>query len=351
MMLPSAQIIDISPVADLIVGTLLAVKPHEEVLLIADTESHLDMVYALAGAARRIGCEYAIATMPSRRGHAHLAHVLPRSVAKAFEGADVAIGLTRGSFAPSLAPVQTRLVFQEKRLRYYSMAFRETAAMMCGGALADYAGIRATAGRLTRVMAAGRELTVRTARGTDFCARIPHPGDEPAFDGPFVRVEDGWAVSPGDEAAFPDGEVFFAPGEFSACGRLVVDGPIEYVGLPVTPLDITVEKGRIVRVGGDSAEARTLRHILATVVDADIIGEVAVGINPCSLRDGSAQEEKKALGNVHIGFGIARPFPGSWMAKHQLLIHSDMVIRDAVVAVDGRTIVKNDRVCIPGDGK
>ena len=64
-----------------------------------------------------------------------------------------------------------------------------------------------------------------------------------------------------------------------------------------------------------------------------------MGINPASLRDGTAQEEKKALGNCHIGFGIARPFPGSWMAKHKTLIHSDMVVRETRVYLDGKLIL------------
>jgi leucyl aminopeptidase (aminopeptidase T) len=87
-----------------------------------------------------------------------------------------------------------------------------------------------------------------------------------------------------------------------------------------------------------------LRELLAQIEDADIIGEVAVGINPASLRDGSPQEEKKTLGNCHIGFGIARGFPGTWMARYKNLIHSDMNIRDVRVDIDGQVVVENDRI-------
>jgi hypothetical protein len=108
------RIIDLSKTAHLIIHKLLAVKPHEQVLLIADTETDMEMVYSLASAARSIGCEYTIAVMPSRTGHPQLLNVMPRSVEKAFEGADVAIGLTRTSFGPSLAPIQSELVFKKK---------------------------------------------------------------------------------------------------------------------------------------------------------------------------------------------------------------------------------------------
>ncbi|MCJ7493795.1 MAG: hypothetical protein MUP68_06075, partial [Deltaproteobacteria bacterium] len=61
-------------------------------------------------------------------------------------------------------------------------------------------------------------------------------------------------------------------------------------------------------------------------------------------KDGTTQEEKKALGNCHVGFGIARAFEGSWMAKHKTLIHSDIVIRDVEVEVDGKVIVQENRI-------
>ena len=191
--------------------------------------------------------------MPSRRGQPGLSNQLPKSVAAAFTGADVAIGLTRASFAPSLAEIQTKLVFEEKKLRYYSMALRDPECMMQGGALADYDWIRDKALILKASLEQGLELRITTEAGTDFTARIPKPGDDgPAFKGPFVRVEDGWATEPGDEAAFPDGEVFFAPAEFSASGRLMVDGPIEYAGIASSPVEVIIEKGRISQVKGDS---------------------------------------------------------------------------------------------------
>ena len=342
----SARIIDLSKTADLIIRKLLAVKPHEELLLIADTETKMEMVYSLAAAAKSIGCEYTIAIMPSRTGQPHLSNVIPKAVEKAFEGADVVIGLTRTSFGPSLAPKQSELVFQKKRLRYYSMALRDPESMQRGGALADYEEIKETAAKLKSVFEAGALLNIQTDMGTDFSAEVPKLGDSPDFNGPFVRVEDGWAATPGEEAAFPDGEVFFAPREYSAQGRLVIDGPIEYVGLPSSPIEVMVEKGRIIAVNGKSVEASKLRQLVESIEDAEIIGEVAIGINSCSLRDGTAQEEKKALGNCHIGFGIARGFPGSWMAKRKTLIHSDMIIRDVTVSIDGKKVVDKNKILI-----
>jgi len=344
MMHATARVIDLSQTADLIIRKLLAVKPQEEVLLIADTETHMDMVYSLAAVAKSMGCEYSIAIMPSRTGQPHLSNVMPKAIEKAFEGADVAIGLTRSSFGPSLAPIQSQLVFEEKQLRYYSMALRDPESMLRGGALADYEALRKTAAKLKRIFEAGSRLTIQTEMGTDFSAAIPKPDDTPGYNVPCVRVEDGWAETPGEEGAFPDGEVFFAPKDHSAQGRLIIDGPVEYVGLPGSPVEVLVEKGQIAAVNGKSTEALKLRELVETIEDAEIIGEVAVGVNPSSLRDGTAQEEKKALGNCHIGFGIARGFAGSWMEKYKTVIHSDMIIRDVTVSVDGKVIIDNNKI-------
>ena len=67
-----------------------------------------------------------------------------------FSVANVAIGLTRTSFGPSLAPIQSELVFEKKTLRYYSMALRDPVSMTRGGALADYDALRESAAKLKK---------------------------------------------------------------------------------------------------------------------------------------------------------------------------------------------------------
>lgn len=340
--------VDLAPVATLIINKLVALKPEEEILLIADTDSEMAMVEALAAAARGTGAEYSISIMPSRIGRPELSNVLPKAVECGFLGADVVIGLTRGSFAPSCAPIQMKVIFEEKRCRYISMAFRSIESMLVGGALADYDRIRKESAHLKAIMESGKTLIIRTPFGTDFHADVPKPEHSPGFKGPFVRVEDGWADKPGKEAGFPDGEVFFAPAQFSAEGTLIIDGPIEYVGMPSSPVRVIVEKGKIVDISGDCGEADKLRHLMKTIKDADIIGEVALGMNECSLLNGSVQEEKKALGNAHIGFGVARQFPGTWMTKHKALIHSDMIIRKVDAWVDDIQVFSEGRPVYAG---
>ena len=111
-------------------------------------------------------------------------------------------------------------------------------------------------------------------------------------------------------------------------------------------LFLIIEKGIITKVEGDSFAAQRLRDILAKMEDSEIIGEVAVGLNDKSLINGNVQEEKKALGNVHIGFGVARIFKGTWLENLKKDIHSDIVIRKAIVKLDNKEIVRNNELLI-----
>ena len=58
----------------------------------------------------------------------------------------------------------------------------------------------------------------------------------------FVQLIEAfeWASTPG--------EVFFAPRECSAQGRLLIDGPIEYVGFPGEPVEVIIQKGKIMDI-------------------------------------------------------------------------------------------------------
>ena len=60
------KIIDAIKSADLIVRELLAIQSGEEVVLIADPETDIEMLQALSGVAQAAGAECTIAIMPSR---------------------------------------------------------------------------------------------------------------------------------------------------------------------------------------------------------------------------------------------------------------------------------------------
>ncbi|MEM3490335.1 MAG: aminopeptidase [Nitrososphaerota archaeon] len=198
------------------------------------------MAYCLAAIANSIGAEYTIAIMPSREmGKAHL---LTKPIARALEGSEVVIGITKASYAPSYAPEVLRLL-SEKKIRYMSMIMRTMENWTKGAALADYVEMHKVSQKLVEILEKGRKIRITSDVGTDIAGTI---------EGRKAVVEDGWATEPGQAAAFSDGEVAISPVEGTAKGVVVIDGPISYMGKgwPDEPIRLTAENGKIVKIEG-----------------------------------------------------------------------------------------------------
>jgi leucyl aminopeptidase (aminopeptidase T) len=216
-----------------------------------------------------------------------------------------------------------------------SMVMRDVDNFTRGGARADYNALFEEGQRLAELWRPAERIRVTTPTGTDITADIK---------GEDVIVECGFATEPGQEAAFSDGEVSQMPSTGSAEGVLVIDGPMAHFGLPVRPMSLTVERGKVVSVDGDSTQAVGLRGVLEKVADADNLAEFGIGLNPLSRRNGHFQEEKKARGNVHAALGDNLFYGG----EIQSSVHIDMVMYRPTVTLDERVIVADGRLEFPG---
>jgi hypothetical protein len=107
--------------AELIIHRLLDVKPGEQVALICDPHSAMEMVYALAGLVESTGAEYTILMQPTRTTERK--NDLTPVIAKGLEAADVMIGLTGSSGASTYSHIVKRL-YDKKQLRSLSMVMR-----------------------------------------------------------------------------------------------------------------------------------------------------------------------------------------------------------------------------------
>jgi len=323
------RVIDAIKSADLIVRKLLAIRPGEEVVMVADPETDVEMLQGLAGVIQSIGAEYTIAIMPTRPAERSLS--MTKFIEKGLEAADVVIGITKGSGAACYSPTIRRLR-QERGLRQLSMVLRDLDIFTKGGATADYERIMESGAILRNAWMTGNTIEVSTPKGTNLKAKI---GNAPPF------IEAGFATEPGEEAAFSDGEVSQGPLEGTAEGVVIVDGPIAYIGQPGTPLKLYFERGRLVKIDGDEAGAVQLRDIINRVKDSDNFAEIGIGLNPNCLRNGKFEEEKKRLGNVHMALGRNTGAYGGTVAA---MIHLDMVIYDATVRTDKVTLLSDGKL-------
>jgi leucyl aminopeptidase (aminopeptidase T) len=325
------RVIDAIKTADMIVRELLAIQAGEEVVLVADPETDMEMVQAISGIAQAVGAECTIAIMPSRPVEASLQ--MTGFIDQGLEAADVMIGMTKASGAACWSPTVSRLR-REKRLRFLSMVLRDLDIWTKGGATANYHEILEAGRRLQAAWSRGKEIHLTSKKGTDLRAKI---------DGAPPFIEAGFAAQPGSTAAFSDGEVSQGPVQGSAEGVVVVDGPIAHVGQSDSPIRLKVQEGKVVRIEGNEKGARRLRDIVDKVKDADNFAEIGIGLNPKCRQNGKFEEEKKRLGNVHIAVGRNTGGYGGTIA---CMVHLDMVIYEATVKTDQDVLLQDGKLCV-----
>jgi leucyl aminopeptidase (aminopeptidase T) len=316
--------------AELIVQRLLAVRAGEQVALVCDGKSEMEMVRALAAVVEAAGAEFTILEQPAR-GTARKNDLTP-VIERGPEAADCLIGLTGSGGAPTYAKAVKRLL-DSKRLRSISMVMRSMDNFTSGGALADYDALRADGEILAAIWRTAKRIRVRSPAGTDLSASIA---------GEDVIVECGFATQPGQEAAFSDGEVSQMPREGAASGVLVIDGPIAHLGVPPDPITLRIEGGRAVALEGGGDVGDELRRIVTEIDRADNIAEIGIGLNPACRRNGDFEEEKKARGNVHVAIGDNIFYGGTV----ECAVHMDMVVYRPTVELDSRAVVVDGQVLL-----
>jgi len=174
--------IDVYRSAELIISSLLAVKPHEQVAIVCDPHSEMSMAYALAGVVESIGAEYTILMMPTRTTERK--NDLTLVIEKGLEAADCLIGLTGSSGAPTYSPAVKRL-YDQKKLRTISMVMRTLDNFTGGGARADYEALYKEGQQLAALWRQAETIHLSTPAGTEL--RAPIAGES-------VIVECGFAT-------------------------------------------------------------------------------------------------------------------------------------------------------------
>jgi leucyl aminopeptidase (aminopeptidase T) len=202
-----------------------------------------------------------------------------------------------------------------------------------------------------------RECRVTSRYGTDFTYRVdgrifvpPLPDD--TFDGYRIVNFDKDENRKGGTLLyylFPTGEFNVAPVEGSANGKLVIDLTMHHIGRLSSPIELTVERGRVIKIDG-GADARILRDYLTVYGDANAYmcpAEASVGVNAKALVRGIQREDKNIMGTMHFGLGTNVDVGGSVESK----IHMDGVILEPTLYVDGVRKIHDGAIAVPIEGK
>jgi hypothetical protein len=296
----------------------LGLRTGETVLILTD-EPLRPAGEALCVAAKARGAaSAALVTLPARPGLT----VVPGALLRRVAAADVIISLLGESDCGR----------EDPRLRAALAAFRAAgrgrwasgvhltlAALpdLLGG---DYAHVAARTARVAERLAGVRTVRIATPLGTDLTLQL---------GGRAVHQETGRLIHPGALSNLPPGEVYTAPLESGADGRLVVDLCIGDITL-TAPVMLTFRQGRVVAVEG-GPEVERLRRRLGADPWAWTIGEFGIGTNPWVRPRGKAAIDEKVAGTVHIALGGNRSFGGC----NDAATHYDCVISRPQLYLDG----------------
>lgn len=239
--------------------------------------------------------------------------VVSSRVVQAIAGADVVVTLLSRFDLSAEMPV----------MRAAMAAFRrEGRGRWARGAGVDERLLsQALAGDIQVVAQAARSL-YQNLQGSIGVRIISEAGTDLALSwrGRPFHVETGMLREPGALGNLPGGEVYVAPLEESAEGRLVVDVSLGDIPLDY-PVTLTFRRGRVVYIEGSEA-GRILLERLGSGPWAWTVGEFGIGANPFVPLWGVSSVDEKVLGTVHVALGSNRRFGG----VNRAASHYDCVI-------------------------
>lgn len=307
-----------------IVVDCLGVRAGERFAIVVDTKTDPEIPQALHRAALDAGGDPVIVTFePLGSSGAEP----PENAAAAMASADVVLCAASTSLyhTAAKAAAERAGVRGDFNAPYRADAWRH------GAMTADFAEIRRQAEQLAALWRGTGEVRVTSPAGTDLTATVT--GREPvAWRTGIVRV-------PGEVSALPGGEVSLPPVEGTAEGVVVWERVASDLGALDGPVHMEVRDGRVVRIDGGASAAR-LREIVATVRDADNIGEIGIGLNHAARIADEITEAKKAYGTVHIALGDSANGYGGTV---ECDVHLDGLVMAPTVAFDGGEVVVDGR--------
>jgi len=183
-------------------------------------------------------------------------------------------------------------------------------SMLEGAMNVDWKALAERTRRLAKEMNAAESVSLRTGNGSFLAFSVR---------GRRAFSDTGILTMPGAFGNLPAGEVFLAPVEGTARGKLVLEwGPTSQLSSPVT---LTVEDGHVTDVSGTDEYAQRLRDKLSEREENRNIAELGIGTNTGAKRPDNILESEKIFGTVHIALGDNSSFGG----KVSTPFHQDFV--------------------------
>jgi len=193
--------------------------------------------------------------------------------------------------------------------RYASMPLFDE-KMLTGPMRVDWKAMNRKINEIAGIMRRYNYIHITTPNGTDI---ILERGDRE------VKKDNGIITTPGSFSNLPAGEVFFAPLEGTARGKMVLEwAPTRRLKSPVT---LEIDEGMVINIRGRERYASFLKEKLSERRENGNIAELGVGTNEKASRVDNILESEKIYGTIHIALGDNSSFGG----KVSTTFHQDFV--------------------------
>jgi leucyl aminopeptidase (aminopeptidase T) len=219
--------------------------------------------------------------------------------------------------------------------RYASMPLFDV-SMLEGAMNVDWKALAKRTREIAKVVNMAELIKVKTQNGTFISF---------SKKGRKARSDTGILTRKGSFSNLPAGEVYLAPLEGTANGRLVLEwAPTRQFESPIT---LTVKDGYVVDVSGEDKYAEYLNIRLSERRENGNIAELGIGTNDAAKRPDNILESEKIFGTIHIALGDNSSFGG----KVKTPFHQDFIFFKPTVTLihnDGsrRSILKDGRCAI-----
>lgn len=311
-------------IGTIVMRSCMNVQPTETVLVVTDSSKRNVEAAILFEAAKTVADEVTLLSFDGMTGNAQEP---PEQIRAAMVGADVVFLVT----SYSLSHTAARLDACRRGARIASMP-GITKNMMMRALDIDYESLGKLSRRLARIFSNGSRVTLTSPAGTRLQLTIAKRQG---------ITDSGVFKKPGDFGNLPAGEAFIAPQENATNGLVVFDGAIANIELD-QPISIQIQNGVVQRITGGKAAGIFEQTINAAGPKARVACELGIGTNPAARLSSQILEAEKVYGTCHIAFGKNKSFGG----VVDVPFHTDGLIKNPTIAVDGVTIVNDGQFLV-----
>ncbi|OGS60567.1 MAG: hypothetical protein A3K59_00075 [Euryarchaeota archaeon RBG_19FT_COMBO_69_17] len=305
--------------ARLVLRTSASLRAGERVLVVADASTR-GIGEAFLSAARGLGADPVLAVIDPRKGDGEEP---PEPLGAAMQATDLVVLVA----STSLTHTHARRAANRAGARVISIPGITSSMLEEGGLATDWAEIHEAVRRVARRVRGSKEVRLTSAAGTDLMFQVA--GRD------WITEDTGLCARKGAFTTLPAGEVFVAPVEGTAEGRLVAD---VYFDEPLSaPATAVVSEGHAARITGAT---RAIHAMNRGGRDGRAFARFGFGLNPRARVAGPHLEAEKALGTAHVGFGDNLVLGG----KIHCGVKVEAILSDVGIVVDGKALVEKGRL-------